>query len=121
MTPAGFESILKAIPSNANMFNFMDYTNDGTKEHLTSYQQLATEERKTVTGGEGQWTWLGRYWGILPVSDGPLQEEGSPRIEFHLPKAKYRGRIDLAQLLERLLSVRPSVEQAAITLVVLLR
>ncbi len=43
MTPAGFETVLKAIPSNANIFNFMDYTNGGTKEHLTSYQQLASD------------------------------------------------------------------------------
>lgn len=43
-TQAGFDAILEIIPSNANSFGFMDYTNDDMKEHLTSYQQLASDK-----------------------------------------------------------------------------
>jgi spermidine synthase len=66
-----------------------------------------------VTGGEGWWTWLGRYWGRIPATAGPLQDEWRPVIEFRLPHARYRSEPDLVVLLEWLLAQRPSVEAAA--------
>lgn len=66
-----------------------------------------------LTGGEGGSTWLGRYWGRLPVSPGPLQDEWRPVIEFRLPHARYRSEPDLVALLEWLLAQRPPVELAA--------
>ncbi len=65
------------------------------------------------TGGEGAWTWLGRYWGRIPVSEGPLQDEWRPVIEYRLPHARYRAEPALAAVLDWLLERRPTVEQAA--------
>jgi spermidine synthase len=66
-----------------------------------------------VTGGEGFWTWLGRYWGRIPATDGPLQDEWRPVLEFRLPYARYHSTPDLAQLLDWLLAQRPEVRVAA--------
>ncbi|MGE0370442.1 MAG: spermidine synthase [Gammaproteobacteria bacterium] len=65
------------------------------------------------TGGEGFWTWQGRYWGRIPASEGPLQDEWRPVIEYRLPHARYRAEPELVGLLEWLLTRRPAVEQAA--------
>ncbi len=72
--------------------------------------------REELTGGEGLWTWLGRYWGEIPRTDGPVQDEWAPRIEFSLPQARYGGDFDLGRLTARLLDERPSVESAAVLL-----
>jgi spermidine synthase len=66
-----------------------------------------------VTGGEGFWTWVGRYWGRIPASDGPLQDEWRPLLEFRLPYARYHSTPDLAPLVEWLLAQRPAVRPAA--------
>jgi spermidine synthase len=80
---------------------------------LANIAALPAGASNAVTGGEGIWTWLGRYWGKIPASPGPLQEEWAPRIEFSLPGARYRGEMDLAKLLAELLNHRPALAQAA--------
>lgn len=76
-------------------------------------QSLTPAQQQALTGGEGVWTWLGRYWGALPAGVGPIEDEWRPQIEFLLPRARYNGDINLAQLLDYLLALRPDVEQAA--------
>ena len=70
----------------------------------------ATQQR--ITGGEGPWTWLGRYWGAIRVPPGPVEDEWVPYIEYRLPQARYRDDLDTASVLDMLLKLRPGVDQA---------
>lgn len=76
-------------------------------------QRLSSEQIEDVTGGEGPWTWLGRYWGTIPELDQPIQDEWAPVIEYQLPGARYDGGLDLSQVLAWLVSVRPKLALAA--------
>ena len=80
---------------------------------LRLMHSLGSEQQDMATGGEGVWTWLGRYWGRPEVGGGVVQNEWSPQIEFSLPMARYRGDIDVARVMEWLLRQRPSPQQAA--------
>lgn len=75
--------------------------------------RLPADAADRATGGEGGWTWLGRYWGEIPATAGPVQDEWTPLIEYQLPGARYSGGLDLSQLLKDLLNRRPSLAQAA--------
>ncbi len=66
-----------------------------------------------ATGNEGMWTWLGRYWGPVPQSAGKVQDEWVPYIEYSLPKARYDGSVNLANLLSWLMMRHPDVDAAA--------
>jgi spermidine synthase len=88
----------------------------GVPDILEKLQHLSEHQRASLTGGEGVWTWLGRYWGTIPASDGPVQDDWVPQIEFRLPRARFTGEFDLSVLLEQLLPGRPSVESAAAAL-----
>jgi len=77
---------------------------------------LSAAQQQAITGGEGVWTWLGRYWGPLPAADGLVEDEWRPHIEFLLPRARFSGDMNLPQLLDYLLALRPDVEQAAAAL-----
>ena len=69
-------------------------------------------ESDRATGGEGIWTWIGRYYGPIRVGRGPLQDEWSPHIEYSLPRARFDGRIDMAKLLSWLVMNRPPIKDA---------
>jgi spermidine synthase len=91
----------------------------GTKNNFSgasamqeNLQRMATQDQKSSTGGEGPWTWLGRYWGPIADSPGPVQDEWVPYIEFNLPRARYDGSMDLAGLLMWLLQRHPDAEAA---------
>jgi len=75
-------------------------------------RRLSPEEQGLATGGEGIWTWLGRYWGPIPESAGPVQDEWVPYVEFNLPRARYDGRVNLATLMSWLLLRHPDPETA---------
>ncbi len=75
-------------------------------------QRLSEAQRERLTGGEGIWTWLGRYWGPIRMLPGPLQDEWAPQIEFRLPALRYGNGMELAATLEWLLGLRPSPEEA---------
>ncbi len=85
----------------------------GARGLLHNLQRLSLAQQDDVTASEGGWTWLGRYWGPMPGSRGQVQDEWSPVIEFHLPRARYAGDLNVASLLQFLLKVRPNVENAA--------
>jgi len=75
-------------------------------------QRLPMSVREAATGDEGKWTWLGRYWGAIPDSIGPVQDEWAPFIEFRLPQARYAGELDLEKLLTGLIDRRPDTNAA---------
>lgn len=79
---------------------------------LKNMQRLSQFERDQVSGGEGLWTWLGRYWGPIDVNAGKVQDEWAPQIEFKLPQARFDGSLDLKALQEYLLSKRAHVSEA---------
>lgn len=79
----------------------------------SNLNRMSQSDRDSLLGGEGVDTWLGRYWGRIKQSDGPVQDELRPYIEFSLPHARYGGGVDLALLLEGLLALRPDVDVAA--------
>ncbi len=76
-------------------------------------QSLNAEQFEAATAGEGGWTWLGRYWGPIPDSRGPVQDEWAPVIEFRLPRARYAGNLDIAATLQVLLQARPDMQAAS--------
>ena len=87
------------------------------KLHVASAMQanlgrLTRQEQARATGGEGVWTWLGRYWGPISESDGPVQDEWVPYIEYNLPRARYDGSVSLATLMSRLLHRHPDADTA---------
>ncbi len=80
---------------------------------LNNVQRLTSEQAEAATGGEGAWTWLGRYWGEIPELDVPRQDEWAPVIEYQLPEARYDGSLDVSKVLSWLLSIRPSLDAGA--------
>lgn len=80
---------------------------------LGNLARMDPARKADATGGEGAWTWLGRYWGKIELPAGPIQDEWSPMIEFHLPAARYRRGEDLPRLLLKLLAQRPGATDAA--------
>ncbi len=102
----------------------------GAPAMLGNLSRLAPADRMAATGGEGAWTWLGRYWGEIPRSHGPVQDEWAPQIEYRLPRVRYattqskpgvdrragRDTLNLGDLLSTLLERRPSLPQAAVAL-----
>ena len=74
--------------------------------------RLTPQELQQATGGEGVWTWLGRYWGSIPDSSGPVQDEWVPYIEYSLPRARYDGSVNLANLMSWLVQRHPDVDSA---------
>jgi spermidine synthase len=75
-------------------------------QHMTAVQLDA------ATAGEGIWTWLGRYCGPIPASNGAIQSEWLPVIEFSLPRARYSGKLDVASALQEVLQNRPDMRAA---------
>lgn len=84
----------------------------GASAMLGNLQRMTTLEQGRATGDEGAWTWLGRYWGPIASSDGPVQDEWVPYIEFNLPRARYDGSVNLENLLSWLLRRHPDAETA---------
>ena len=78
--------------------------------------RMPAAQQDAATAGEGGWTWLGRYWGPVSDSDGPVQDEWSPVLEFRLPRARYAGDLDVSSSLRTLLQARPGMKEAAVLL-----
>jgi spermidine synthase len=88
----------------------------GAPAVLDNLRRLTPEQRRDATAGEGEMTWLGRYWGPIVQSPGPKQDEWAPVIEFRLPRVRYGSSVDVSTLLQQLLDIRPRVEQAEVLL-----
>lgn len=93
------------------LVGFGDAFDPGTR--LPAVQTRLAGGADDATGAEGVWTWFGRYWGSIPESRGPLQDEWRPVIEFRLPQARYHSESDLVPVLEWLLAARPALDRAA--------
>lgn len=87
----------------------------GAAARLGAIRAAVGDGAARKTGGEGLWTWMGRYWGPVAVGGGPVQDEWRPRIEFRLPRVRYADDPALPDLLSWLLALRPRVEEAAST------
>jgi spermidine synthase len=79
---------------------------------LDNLKRLSAQQQSEVTGGEGAWTWLGRYWGPIAEAEGPIQDEWTPFIEFRLPRARYDGNINVSSLIMWLLERHPDADAA---------
>jgi spermidine synthase len=84
----------------------------GASALLENTHRLTAQEQGLATGGEGAWTWLGRYWGPISVGTGPVQDEWVPYIEFSLPRARYDGSVNLPSLMSWLLQQHPGPDAA---------
>ena len=84
----------------------------GATGMLHNLQRMSVAQQDAATVGEGGWTWLGRYWGPLAETAGPVQDEWSPVLEFRLPRARYAGDLDVSASLRTLLHNRPSMAAA---------
>jgi len=84
----------------------------GAPAVLANLQRLSAEQQVAVTGGEGGWTWLGRFWGGINEGDGVVQDEWAPQLEYALPRLRFSDSGALPQLLAALLSKRPSLDEA---------
>ena len=91
-------------------FNGQFFGVEGVKRNM---QLLDVAGKKEITGGEGIWTWIGRYWGKIPTLNVDVQDEWAPVIEFQLPKAKFNRQIDLSALVSFMMKNRPSQVTAA--------
>jgi spermidine synthase len=83
---------------------------------MKNVRRLDKQQLDMATGGEGIWTWLGRFWGTLPSTKGPVQDEWAPQIEFRLPQSRYKSESDLAVMLEYLLGLRTDLAQGVMRL-----
>ncbi|MEJ1958773.1 MAG: fused MFS/spermidine synthase [Nitrosomonadales bacterium] len=54
----------------------------GAAAMLHNIQRMSATQQDAATVGEGAWTWLGRYWGPIAESDGAVQDEWAPVLEF---------------------------------------
>jgi len=85
----------------------------GAQGVALNMRRMPAAQFEAATADEGGWTWLGRYWGPIPDSKGPVQDEWAPVIEFRLPRARYAGNLDVAATLQVLLQARPDMQAAA--------
>jgi spermidine synthase len=84
----------------------------GASAMLQNLQRLSIADQTKATGEEGAWTWLGRYWGPIAATSGPLQNEWIPYIEFKLPRARFEGSFNPATQLQWLLQQHPDPQTA---------
>lgn len=79
---------------------------------LSNLHRLSEQVQAQATGGEGVWTWLGRYWGPVPVAGEVVQDEWMPYVEFNLPRARYDGGVNLSTMMTWLLQRHPDGDSA---------
>jgi spermidine synthase len=85
-----------------------------SSEHVIhNLNRMSVADAGSATGGEGPWTWLGRYWGVIPDFSSRIQDEWAPVIEYQLPGARYDGGLDISRILSWLLTIRPKMELAS--------
>lgn len=88
----------------------------GAAGMLHNLQRMSAMQQDAATAGEGGWTWMGRYWGAIPETEGPVQDEWSPVLEYRLPHARYAGDLDVSSSLRALLHNRPDMAEAEASL-----
>jgi len=112
------------IRSFAHVFSHNAVFVDGYRIALIGFQGkmldaatlLQHAPDSSMWGGEGGWTWLGRYWGSAKVllhgsTSKKMQGEWSPVIEYALPQMRYKSS-PLPGVLRWLLQSRISFDAA---------
>ncbi len=84
----------------------------GARAMQANLSRLTPQGQSAATGGEGKWTWLGRYWGPIAETDGPVQDEWEPYIEYRLPRSRYDGNVNLEKVMSWLLKQHPAPDAA---------
>ena len=97
------------------MVAFEQPSNDALAQ-VIKHKNWQDTQLNALTGSEGIWTWLGRYAFPIEDSEGLIQDEWRPQIEYRLPRAKYNGDIDLAKIVHYVQSKRLHVDIAKIKL-----
>jgi len=89
-------SFAKVFPNNALFVDGyrMGLVGFQSTQHRTAALLRAAAPAKDAWGGEGAWTWLGRYWGNISdvlndAKHGKIQGEWTPVIEYALPNMRY--------------------------------
>ncbi len=103
----------KVFPNNSlflDAFHLAMVGFRGTRPDAESIKVWANAHSRTLTGGEGWQTWLGRDLGPIPASSAPVQDEWWPVVEFRLARARVEGHMDIARILGWLLRIRPRPE-----------
>ncbi len=113
--PDSLEVVLRTFaqvyPNNALFLESFRLALVGYHGRTTSFSQLAdsfkgAERIEERSGGEGMWTWLGRFWGAIEPSSGPVQDEWAPVIEYALPRARFNGELELRKVAAYLQALR---------------
>jgi spermidine synthase len=117
---AVLRSFRAAFPDGALFFDGMHLALVGSPGRqafgaglLAHAARLSPMQVQAQTGGEGPWTWLGRYCGPIDGGQGAVQTQLRPLIEFRLPRIRYRDPAPLQSLLQELLQQRPAAQLAA--------
>jgi len=114
-------SFAKVFPNNAL---FVDGYRMGlvgfkaTEQYRTADSLRAAAPVQDTWGGEGAWTWLGRYWGNISdvlgdAKNGKVQGEWIPVIEYALPNMRYADAVlpdVLSWLMEHRVSLNDGVK-----------
>ncbi|MDQ6993006.1 MAG: fused MFS/spermidine synthase [Mariprofundus sp.] len=79
---------------------------------LERYKSMDAVTQQQASGGEGLWSWLGRYWGEIPDFHTQLQDEWAPVIEYSLPKVRYGSGVDVVAMWHWLLTWHSADAQA---------
>ncbi len=86
-------------------------------QHNSAAALVSAAPATDLWGGEGGWTWLGRYWGsasglLDDAETGLVQGEWAPVIEFDLPHMRHKEHV-LPELMDWLMERRISFREAA--------
>ena len=66
---------------------------------------------QSLFDGETLLTWMGRYLGNIPASEGVVQDDWFPVLEYWLPDLKYRKQFPMQAIFPYLFSLRPPAEE----------
>jgi len=85
-------------------------------QHKGAAEMMAAAPAADLWGGEGGWTWLGRYWGkasglLDDTNSTQVQGEWSPVIEFDLPQLRHKSHV-LPELMHWLVTHRSTFNEA---------
>ncbi|MDX8398200.1 MAG: fused MFS/spermidine synthase [Mariprofundaceae bacterium] len=108
-------SFSHVFPNNAVFIDgyrigLVGFLESDSNQHQSAAKLMKSAPRLESWGGEGGWTWLGRYWGNISVllagtQSKQLQGEWNPVVEYALPYMRYKG-IGLPNMLAWLIQQR---------------
>ncbi len=110
----------QSFPTNYLFMDGFRIAMVGSKDRALNFAEIlpvvagwAPQQQQALTGGEGIWTWAGRYLGGIPILPVAVQDEWAPVIEYQLPRARYQGESNLVTVGAWLVRQRLTPQQAA--------